>query len=93
MEGFCTGPENILRETCPSATGLQAGTPMYEILSIPAMDSPLAMKNRQKNLPVLRLLIMECIDRVQSRRFLGRVKAKDQANENGEKERTYNGGH
>ena len=59
----------------------------------PAMDSPLAMKNRQKNLPVLRLLIMECIDGVQSRRFLGRVKAKDQANENGEKERTYNGGH
>lgn len=65
---------------------------MYEILSIPR-DSPLAMQNRQKNLPVLRLLIMECIDGVQSRRFLGRVKAKDQANENGEKERTYNRGH
>ena len=40
IERFCTGPENILRYTCPSATGLQAGIPMYEILSIPRPGLP-----------------------------------------------------
>ena len=39
-ERFCTGPGNISRYTCPSATDLQAGTPMYEILSIPRQGLP-----------------------------------------------------